>query len=469
MTDYDDGVYFGAALQLVHGFLPYRNFVLVQPPGLPVLMAPVALLSHWTGSRDALVVARIVTVVADSANVVLLGALLRHRKTIVVIVATAFLACNAAWIATALSLELEPYFDLFCLIGLLVAFEGDRLTESRQRLIVAGLFFGFAGSIKTWAIFPFVALVFVGLPFIRRQVLPIAIGAFIGAFVVCVPFIIAAPRAFERDVIAVQVGRVDVSRSTLASRLADMTGTWLKAYPDLAYFVSLVILAIFMCAYLLRGPRRISALEMFSLASVSVIVIGLMIPYDFFINYASLLGPFLAMAVGLSIGRIVDHPKLVAQISGALLAIGLCIHAVYFVDTWDTAPPFDPSATIEASVPPGACVISDSAIVLILANRFDTSGAQCPNIVDSYGLDLVLANGHTFPAGGSVSPVVQAAWFSYFEHANYLVFTSLADTRIPATSAILSILHNDFSSVAPSVGISSPPYSGIYARTSPSP
>ena len=52
LTEYDDGVYFGSAIRLVNGALPYRDFVLVQPPGFVLLASPVALLSRVIGTRD---------------------------------------------------------------------------------------------------------------------------------------------------------------------------------------------------------------------------------------------------------------------------------------------------------------------------------------------------------------------------------------------------------------------------------
>jgi len=42
-TQYDDGVYFGNALRLVHGAIAYRDFAMVQPPGSMLLLTPVAL------------------------------------------------------------------------------------------------------------------------------------------------------------------------------------------------------------------------------------------------------------------------------------------------------------------------------------------------------------------------------------------------------------------------------------------
>lgn len=44
--EYDDGVYFGSAVMLIHGHLPYRDFVFIQPPGVTLLLTPFALLSN---------------------------------------------------------------------------------------------------------------------------------------------------------------------------------------------------------------------------------------------------------------------------------------------------------------------------------------------------------------------------------------------------------------------------------------
>ena len=50
VTEYDDGPYFGSAVRLLQGSVPYRDFVLVQPPGITLLMAPAALLAKLTGT-----------------------------------------------------------------------------------------------------------------------------------------------------------------------------------------------------------------------------------------------------------------------------------------------------------------------------------------------------------------------------------------------------------------------------------
>ena len=49
---------------------------------------------------------------------------------------------------------LEPWLVLFCLLGALAVFDGDRLAGSRRRLVWGGVAFGFAGAVKVWAILP---------------------------------------------------------------------------------------------------------------------------------------------------------------------------------------------------------------------------------------------------------------------------------------------------------------------------
>ena len=48
ITEYDDGVYLGASLRLVEGAVPYKDFAFVQPPGILLLMSPVALVAKLT-------------------------------------------------------------------------------------------------------------------------------------------------------------------------------------------------------------------------------------------------------------------------------------------------------------------------------------------------------------------------------------------------------------------------------------
>ena len=57
VTEYDDGPYFGSAVDLLHGVLPYRDFIFVQPPGITLLMLPAAALAKVTGTATAMAAA----------------------------------------------------------------------------------------------------------------------------------------------------------------------------------------------------------------------------------------------------------------------------------------------------------------------------------------------------------------------------------------------------------------------------
>ena len=110
-TQYDDGVYFGNALRLVHGGIAYRNFALVQPPGSMLLMAPVAAAAKVFGAPSGLAAARLLTAAADTANVVLNGLLVRHRGSLAAGLACGGYAVYPAALVASQTLLLEPWLN----------------------------------------------------------------------------------------------------------------------------------------------------------------------------------------------------------------------------------------------------------------------------------------------------------------------------------------------------------------------
>ena len=71
----------------------------------------------------------------------------------VTLVTCGLLAIYPDDIATAHTLILEPWLNLFCLLGVCIAFRRGRLASSR-RLLWAGVAIGFAGTVKYWAALP---------------------------------------------------------------------------------------------------------------------------------------------------------------------------------------------------------------------------------------------------------------------------------------------------------------------------
>ena len=316
VTEYDDGPYFGSAVNLVHGFLPYRSFVLVQPPGITLLMVPSALLSKVTGTTAAMATGRILTTLASSAGVLLVGLLLRHRGLLAVIVGCGIVAVYPDSVSTARTILVEPWLVLFCLLGALALFDGNRLTSSRKRLLWGGVAFGFAGCVEVWAIFPVIVLVVMLLPQIRRAAVYVG-GVAIGFLVPMLPFAALAPKRFYQSLYVAQVApRAGSTRVPLPARLSHMLGIstlHLPAHPRLLILSATAVLVILVAAMIAIawGVLRQAppALDWFALGTTAVVVVMFMWPDQFHYHFAAFLAPFFAMSIALSLSRLLDGAR----------------------------------------------------------------------------------------------------------------------------------------------------------------
>jgi hypothetical protein len=171
VTEYDDGPYFGSAVNLLNGKLPYRDFVLVQPPGITLLMTPAAAVAKAAGTVWGMAAGRVLTTLASTAAVVLAGLLVRHRGLVTVTIACGVLAVYPDSVAAAHTVLVEPWLVLACLAGAVALFDGDRITAGRRRLALGGVMLGFAGATETWAIVP-VLVLFALCLFASPQVTP---------------------------------------------------------------------------------------------------------------------------------------------------------------------------------------------------------------------------------------------------------------------------------------------------------
>jgi alpha-1,2-mannosyltransferase len=112
VTEYDDGPYFGSAVRLTQGILPYRDFVLVQPPGITLLMLPAAVLAKVTGTATGTAAGRVRTALAGVAAVPVMGRLVRHRGAFATLVACGVLAVFPDSVAAAHTVLVEPWLAL---------------------------------------------------------------------------------------------------------------------------------------------------------------------------------------------------------------------------------------------------------------------------------------------------------------------------------------------------------------------
>src|SRR5215468_2323152 len=305
VTEYDDGVYFGSALRLVTGVLPYRDFVDTQPPGITLLMAPVALGIGSTATGMEL--ARILTAAASGAGVALAGLLVRRYGTLAVLITCGIMAIHPESIRAAHTVYVESWLVLFCLIGALALFDGDGLARG-WRLAWAGVAFGFAGAVEGWAIVPVLVAIVLFLPKITRA-WPFCAGVAAGFLVPVLPFAGLAPRQFYDDIIVAQLGLVKPAQTPIWNRLGKMIGINLPAPGQetlslvIAATVAVVVVGAVAAAWLIsRRPPPL--LERFVVLTSALIVVMFCLAPQFYYHFVAFLVPFLAASIALPISRL---------------------------------------------------------------------------------------------------------------------------------------------------------------------
>ena len=442
---YDDGVYFASAVRLVHGVLPYRDFVFAQPPGITLLMVPAALLAKVTGTAWGMAVARILTVLASTAGVVLGGLLVRHRGLLAVTMTCGLLAVYPASVTTTYTIFLEPWVALFCLAGALAVFDGDRLAGHR-RLLWGGVVFGFAGAVESWAIIPVLVVVLLALPRPRRAA--ILVGGIAAGFLVPVlPFAALDPRRFYQSVFTAQLVRYGQVRVPLWTRLSYLTGLndlHHVTHAELALMTVVLVgfVAVTMAAAWLVTRRPPPPLEWFGVGTAALVVVAFMWPPGFFFHFPAFLAPFLGLALALPASRLLAAARPAAARIGvapatrwiALGVTGLVVVAFAVIQTRTEAaltPRVGPAAVAAArrAIPPGACVVTDQVSFTIAANRLSSDVRGCPEMIDPLGTDYALSPGRDGLNGAGQVPAVAAIMRNAFGHAQYIWLAGMYNLR----------------------------------------
>lgn len=483
-VEYDDGVYLGAAMRLLHGAMPYKDYAFVQPPGIVVVALPSALVGSLTSQATGLAVARVLSVLASTACVPLAGRLVRHRGPITVAVTAGLLAVYPADVLSARTLLLEPWMNLACLLAVTAAFRAGRLASPRW-LALAGVAFGAGTAVKFWAAIPAAVLLAVCLiarpdegASRGRRAGALAGGAVGGFVVLAGPFALAAPSAFIHQTLLAQVSRVG-SSVPLSLRLAHLTGlidvlgrngtfaapgttshslfamgaeasTHQVAVGWPAFAAALIAAAVIAAGYL-HGVRQRTPLEWFALAS-AVLAAGAIIGYSaFFYHYPDFPAPWLAIAAGTAVGSLAcliqgsaPGARLARRAVAAVVAV--LVLAVAGIEARELAPAQVPAspAAVSALVPAGSCLVADQVSFAIAANRFPAPGPGCPDVVDSLAVTLSLSGGKSPQGGAGQVPGVTAGWEKIFAQARYVWLQGGSSGRIPWTAALQSWFSGHF-------------------------
>ena len=472
VTEYDDGPYFGSAVRLVHGSMPYRDFVLVQPPGITLLMSPAGLLTYWTGTAWGLAIGRILTVLAGTAGVALAGLLVRHRGLLAVLLTCGIVAVYSNGVAAAHTVLVEPWLVLFCLAGAVTVFDGDRITASTKRMVWGGVLFGFAGAVEAWAIVPVLVLAALCLPQLKRAAIYIG-GVAAGFLIPVLPFALAGPSQFYRSLITAQVGyRAHALRVGVLYRLRNMIGLpyslgWRPTTLLLAVLALVIFVIAVQAAAVAVRHQPPPTLDWFAMASAALIVAMFLWPPQFHYHFAQFLAPFMALTIALPVSRLLvgarqdglavswphtSGPKAAYRLGVAIAAVSAVALAVVAVAQLRfesaAARVIGPiPAAVDRLIPPGACVLTDQVSVTLAANRFVSTDPNCPKLVDSLGTTLALSDGLNPRTGAAKVPQVNAAWSQAFSRAPYVILTISNIRRIPWSPQLQAYVTSHFSRI----------------------
>jgi hypothetical protein len=493
VTEYDDGVYLGASVRMIEGIMPYKDFALVEPPGILLLMAPVALIAKVTTAVKGLALARLLTALASTACVPLAGNLVRYRGTVVALVTCGVLAVYPGDISTAHTLLLEPWMNLFCLLAMNAAFRRGSLARP-GRLAWAGLALGFAGAIKFWAIAPAAVLFALclltadGRAARLRAYLPTLAAGFI---VPVAPFLLAAPMTFLRSTISDQAVRDGGASASVSARLANITGLIdilntkgklslnagahsmfaadsSASLPNsssaggLAVVLTGLLVVVIVICYALQS-RRLSQLEWLSLITTVLATAAILYYSAFFYHYPDFPAPWLALTLGGAAGVLAGRPawRLIVIRGVAVLIVLIAVLQIR-----EIYPTGHPSAEVMAHrIPAGSCVVTDQVSLTIAADRFTDLPPGCPVIVDSLASTLVLSNGVSVYDGADQCAACVATWKSMLSKADYVWLSPSQQSRkrIPWTPALSDWFNATFVKDGPySAGIGQ-----LYKRVGP--
>ncbi|HYI52942.1 MAG TPA: hypothetical protein VEX57_03180 [Microlunatus sp.] len=306
LGNYDDGVHFAAALGLVNGLMPYRDFLLLHPPGVVLALTPFATVSWLIGEPHAMAAARLSWMALGAANTVLCGLVIRPLGRIPALVTALFYALCIG----AVYVEHTPLHESAATTMLLLALVIVRLLDTGERIgrghyVAAGLLLGISPVVKIWGVVV-VLVVVVCLAYLRgrRPALTVLLAAAASCAAVCLPFFIAAPERMWRMVVVAQLNRRRVMEAPI-TRLDDILGSreWETAR-------GLVHHAVFVAVFLIVGTALVICLVRAQLRVLAVLLIshGLLVMTTpmWFLHYAGMSAAPIALVLGGALGAIMD-------------------------------------------------------------------------------------------------------------------------------------------------------------------
>jgi hypothetical protein len=383
---YDDGVYYSASDALLSGRVPYRDYLLLHPPGITLALAPFAALGRLAGDAEGMAAARVAFMLVGTLSAVLVWRIASRVSPRAGLVAGLFYAVWQPAAAAERTTLLEPLVNLGLLGALALLGPG----AGRRRIVAAGVVLGLAVAVKAWAVVPFLVLT---LWLLRRSGWRTAVS-YVGAgaaaaAAVCLPFLVLAGPRMLRMVVLDQLGRPNNGVPTVV-RLASIEGLRLSHRPVTASLATTAVLVavlggLAVAALAWRRPAtRVWA------ALLAGAVLTLLTSPSYFGHYGTFAAPALALLVGAGadtvLSRLAVRTPVVRPLAPALGVVALAVLAAHVVTHAEGRRP-PPESAMADQLAGARCVAADSAAALVAADVLSRDLEQgCPVVVDVTGL-----------------------------------------------------------------------------------
>ncbi|HET9648418.1 MAG TPA: hypothetical protein VFP34_09330 [Microlunatus sp.] len=399
---YDGTVYYAAAVGLIEGRLPYRDTLLLHPPGIVLALLPFAGLGGLIGDPMALAVGRLTWMGLGALSAVLVATVLRPYGRVPALVGglTYAVLVPAVWDEHSTTLE---GLGSVCLIGAvaLLAARPD-IRPSAFACLAAGGLLGLAASTKIWYVA--VALAPVGWLWVRygrRAALQLIAGLTCSVILFCLPFFVAAPQQMWRMVVADQFGRPRQTPS-VSARLLDIVG--LPGVVARHPVAAALVVATAVAAAVLAARIPVGRLAL-ALLGVCLPILLLSPPWS--LDYGGLTAPVVALILGSATAALiirdrvpgVDRPAQLSDRSlpsrsvaiGLVLLIGLSSYVVLAHPGRSYGHRFPGTSLAAVLGPVPGCITTDDPELLVATDLLRRNLARgCPLVVDlgGYSYDL---------------------------------------------------------------------------------
>lgn len=450
---YDDGILLGSSIRLIHGDLPYSSFLFLHPPGISILMAPIAAVGIIAGSSTALMLARVVTLLVVIANAVLVASVVRQRGPVASLTAGVLFALFPLAINATHTLMLAPYTLLFCLIGSVVLFRSGEIASPR-RIILAGIMFGIACIVELAAIPVALAAVAVVAVVRGKSALRLAAST-LGTFVVLgSPFVVVAPGRFIDDVVIAPFQHEWTGNVSLVFKVRQLAGvdgiSWIQLSSIIVVSVALLLIVGF-AYWVITSRADLVASDWFVVAALVATVAMALVGGQLYSQQVYLPAAFISMAAGLLVAalakRIISTQRaaLVALVLAGVLCTAMLVqggaHARALLKG-----SFNPADVIEAAVPAGACLVTDVTTSAVLADRFTSDNDKCPKMVDPFGEWIARTDRHALYLGTYPTEFV-AAFAGMMNRADYVALVAPLSSYVPWTPELSQWFLSSFDAI----------------------